>query len=61
MSLKTGDLVRTSSGQVGSVVSINSDRTVVVMFEDHGARFQPSDLKLIGADAMATTELRRSA
>jgi preprotein translocase subunit YajC len=58
MSLKTGDLVRTSSGQVGSVVSIDSDRTVVVMFEDHGSRFQPSDLELIGADGAATAELR---
>jgi preprotein translocase subunit YajC len=58
MSLKTGDRVRTNSGQVGSVVSIDSDRTVVVMLEDHGARFQPSDLKLIGADGAATGDLR---
>jgi preprotein translocase subunit YajC len=50
MSLKTGDLVRTNSGQVGSVVAIDADRTVVVMFEDHGARFRPSELQLIGAD-----------
>jgi hypothetical protein len=31
---------------------------VVVMFEDHGARFQPSDLKLVDVDGAATVELR---
>jgi hypothetical protein len=58
MSIKTGDLVRTRTGKVGSVVSIDSDRTAVVIFEDHGARFRLADLKLIASDANATAGAR---
>jgi hypothetical protein len=53
MTLKTGDLVRTKTGQVGSVVLIDADRTVVVMLEDYGARYQLHELKLIDSDAKA--------
>jgi preprotein translocase subunit YajC len=58
MSLKMGDKVRTSSGQIGSVVSIDADRTIVVMFEDHGARFRLSELQVISHDGSTAVELR---
>jgi preprotein translocase subunit YajC len=58
MSIKTGDQVRTRTGKVGSVVSIDPDRTAVVVFEDHGARFRLTDLKLIGSDARASAGAR---
>jgi preprotein translocase subunit YajC len=58
MSLKMGDKVRTSSGQIGSVVSIDADRTIVVMFEDYGARFQPSELQVIGTDTATAADSR---
>ena len=58
MSIKTGDLVRTRTGKVGSVVSIDPDRTAVVVFEDHGARYRLVDLKLINSDTRATVGAR---
>jgi preprotein translocase subunit YajC len=58
MKLKTGDLVRTKNGKVGSVVLIDSDRTVVVMLEDHGARFRLHELQVIESDAKATAGAR---
>ena len=58
MKLKTGDLVRTKNGKVGSVVLIDADRTVVVMFEDYGARFRLHELQLIDADAKAAAAAR---
>jgi hypothetical protein len=58
MKLKTGDLVRTKSGKVGSVVLIDADRTVVVMFEDHGVRFRLHELQLIESDANAAAGAR---
>jgi hypothetical protein len=58
MKLKTGDLVRTKNGRVGSVVLVEADRTVVVMFEDHGARFRLHELQLIDSDAKATAIAR---
>jgi hypothetical protein len=58
MKLKTGDLVRTKNGKVGSVVLIDTDRTVVVMFEDHGDRFRLHELQLIESDAKAPVGAR---
>jgi hypothetical protein len=58
MKLKTGDLVRTKNGKVGSVVLIDADRTVIVMFEDHGARFRLHELQLIESDAKAAVGAR---
>jgi preprotein translocase subunit YajC len=58
MKLKTGDLVRTKNGKVGSVVLIDADRTVVVMLDDHGARFRLHELQLINSDANATAGAR---
>jgi hypothetical protein len=58
MKLKTGDLVRTKSGQVGSVVLIDADRTVVVMFEDYGERFRLHELQLIDTGAKSPVEAR---
>ncbi|HEX2475013.1 MAG TPA: hypothetical protein VHK01_09710 [Lacipirellulaceae bacterium] len=58
MKLKTGDLVRTKNGKVGSVVLIDADRTVVVMFEDHGGRFRLHELQLIESDAKAAVGVR---
>jgi hypothetical protein len=58
MKLKTGDLVRTKNGQVGSVVLIDADRTVVVMFEDHGARFRIHELQLIESNSKAPVGAR---
>ncbi len=58
MKLKTGDLVRTKNGKVGSVVLIDADRTVIVMFEDHGARFRLHELQLIESDSKAAVGAR---
>ncbi|HJQ79238.1 MAG TPA: hypothetical protein VJ828_04750 [Lacipirellulaceae bacterium] len=58
MKLKTGDLVRTKNGKVGSVVLVDADRTVVVMLEDHGARFRLHELQVIESDAKATAGAR---
>jgi hypothetical protein len=58
MKLKTGDLVRTKNGNVGSVVLVDADGTVVVMLEDHGARFRRHELQLIESDAQATAGAR---
>jgi hypothetical protein len=58
MAVKAGDLVRTSSGKIGSVVTIDTDRTVVVMFDDYGERYRLSDLTLIGPDGSASAETR---
>ena len=58
MKLKTGDLVRTKNGKVGSVVLIDADRTVIVMLEDHGARFRLHELQLIESDANAAVGAR---
>ncbi|HEY3394065.1 MAG TPA: hypothetical protein VGK58_15235 [Lacipirellulaceae bacterium] len=58
MKLKTGDLVRTKNGKVGSVVLIDADRTVVVMFDDHGARFRLHELQLIESDAKVAVGAR---
>jgi len=58
MKLKTGDLVRTKNGKVGSVVLIDADRTVVVMFEDHGARYRLHELQVIESDAKVPAGVR---
>ena len=58
MKLKTGDLVRTKTGKVGSVVLVDADGTVVVMFDDYGARFRPHELQVINSDANATAGAR---
>jgi hypothetical protein len=58
MKLKTGDLVRTKNGKVGSVVLIDADRTVVVMLEDHGARFRLHELQVIDSDEKAAVGVR---
>ena len=58
MTLKTGDLVRTKNGKVGSVVLIDADRTVIVMLDDHGARFRLHELQLVSADANTSAGAR---
>jgi preprotein translocase subunit YajC len=58
MTLKAGDSVRTRNGRKGTVIQIEPDRTVIVLFEDEGGRLQPSDLELVETDAAATSAWR---